>query len=484
MGIVVCGHRRTGRLLAGLLLACLGCIGARGQDAPSPDLVERQRAVRERLARLENRMLELASLLARSEPEKAERLRDTLDMAGARQVRRKLDDLLGILERGALSEADATQQVVLGDLAAMLELLTSSLNELDRLREERQRLAALQQTVRELLEQQRRLLYQTQRAREQAARKQGLDEPAEAGDPSREQSDEADETRRMINRLEELQRELQQQTGAAAEDFPQPAEEGTERFPGEQSLEQAEQRMQEAADQLGQQQPGEAEPQQVEAMNQMQQTVDRLEETLRQLRQEEREETLAALAARLKTLLSQERRVQETVAALRAEDVAEWARLQELQLAEARTLHGEALTEMDATVRILIEEGTSIVIPDLLQEVQIDMQQVAGRLARSAVDAGTAGLLDDIVAALEELLAAVEQQQDKDAEPPPDGQQQGMQQDGPRPLFNRSAELKLLRSSQVRINRRTSEAGPGAARDLSRRQLRLADQARRLSEAE
>ncbi|MGE3778034.1 MAG: hypothetical protein AB7F89_12675, partial [Pirellulaceae bacterium] len=76
-------------------------------------------------------------------------------------------------------------------------------------------------------------------------------------------------------------------------------------------------------------------------------------------------------------------------------------------------------------------------------------------LAQSRVDSLTQSIEEEIIRSLEELIAALQKaQQDlKDKRQPP---QQGEPMDpADRPLVDRLAELKMIRSLQMRVNART-----------------------------
>jgi hypothetical protein len=71
----------------------------------------------------------------------------------------------------------------------------------------------------------------------------------------------------------------------------------------------------------------------------------------------------------------------------------------------------------------------------------------------------TQGLEEDVIAALEETLAAL-QQALKDLREQKGGQpQQGGGEPGEKPLVDQLAELRMIRSLQVRVNRRTQQYG-------------------------
>jgi NAD(P)-dependent dehydrogenase (short-subunit alcohol dehydrogenase family) len=102
------------------------------------------------------------------------------------------------------------------------------------------------------------------------------------------------------------------------------------------------------------------------------------------------------------------------------------------------------------------DDGTAVAIPQALEQVRDDAQQAAARLGRGDVGGTTRGILADMVTGLEELLAALEkaqrdrQEQEKQARSfggsPP--------QPGDQPLVDALAELKMIRSLQLRVNGR------------------------------
>ena len=128
------------------------------------------------------------------------------------------------------------------------------------------------------------------------------------------------------------------------------------------------------------------------------------------------------------------------------------------------------------------------------------MHEVAERLARSDLSAGTKRILDDIITQLEEILAAVEKKRQENQKQNDQEQQPQEQQEGPQPLLPTSAELKLMRSSELRLMERMPEetipAGDDptqahasadaqraqTTRDLADRQRQLADLARKMNE--
>ena len=436
-------------------------------------LAKRQQVIRDRLQRLEGSMLKLASLLAENEPEKAERLRDALQYSGSRRLKAQLREAVELLEADQLSEADQRQEVVVKDLEALLALLTSPMNDVERSRAERQRLEYLKRTIRALVDDQTKLLQRTQEAGQMAAQQEG-------------ETETVDET---LRELEQLQREVQQQAEGVGREMGKSAEPERE-APGKPQVGRATRQMDGAAEALGESRPDEAQDRQREAIEQLQQALDELDDALRQVRREESEETLAALEARFRNMLLRERQVLEAIKQLDQKGAANWTRVEQLQIAETTQTQQAVHEDCRTTLRILLDEGTTVIVPELLRQMADDMSEVTVRLEGLDTSTRTQLVLEDIIGLLEEMLRAVEEKREEDArleqegEQPPSG-------DGARPLLPGSAELKLLRGSQLRLNERTQSLAGMAAGEarrartlnqLARRQRQLADLALRMNE--
>ena len=107
---------------------------------------------------------------------------------------------------------------------------------------------------------------------------------------------------------------------------------------------------------------------------------------------------------------------------------------------------------------LLKEEGSSIAFPEAVIQLREDMLIVARRLERVEVEEVTLGIEKDIIESLEEILEALQKELEKSKDkkqqpPPPPGQPQDQA------LVDALAELKMLRSLQYRVNRRTKQLG-------------------------
>ena len=137
---------------------------------------------------------------------------------------------------------------------------------------------------------------------------------------------------------------------------------------------------------------------------------------------------------------------------------------------------------------LLREDGTSVSILVAVEDIEFDMAKIAERLQQTKADSLTRSMESDVVEALKELvettqkeMAEMKQQQQQP--------QQGSQQEKP-DLVNLMQEIKMLRSLQVRVNRRTAQvndlfqdATPTDARDLQDQLSELAIRQQRLVES-
>ncbi|HUU94568.1 MAG TPA: hypothetical protein VM487_02425, partial [Phycisphaerae bacterium] len=238
----------------------------------------------------------------------------------------------------------------------------------------------------------------------------------------------------------------------------------------------------------------EAQSRQQAALEQLQQALNEVDDALRQVRREEMEETLATLEARFKRMLEREKQVRDLVLALHEKGAGNWDRSEQQQLAEAADTQRQVAEDCGLTLRILLDEGTTVIVPELVRQLVGDMTEVGDQLAQGDTSDAVCRLLDDIVELLEEIVAAIEAKRDANARSA-DQNGQGQPGDGSRALLPRSAELRLLRRAQIRINERTvalSAAGAPEAQDsraermerLSARQRRLGELAHRMHDRE
>ena len=301
------------------------------------------------------------------------------------------------------------------------------------------------------------------------------------------QSAQQPQSEEELRRIERLQRDLQSQADQMHQQM-RPRSESQGNQPGAEQTGRAAEHMQQAADALSEEDSPSAQGEQDDALAQLQKALDELDEALRQVRREERAEMLAGIESRLRVIINLENQVHDAVAAATKRLV-----VGELpSLDEPEKLHAQALEESEALHRLLISEGSVVVLPNLLAYILSDMRTVQPMLGAEELSPAVEVRLENIITQLEQLLDAVSKQREHDQEAQADQQQQQNQQNGPQdaqPLMQRSAELKLLRTAQLSINERSNSLDEGPVQKelatmLSERQTELADLTLRLIETE
>jgi len=256
--------------------------------------------------------------------------------------------------------------------------------------------------------------------------------------------------------------------GKPSEGQPMEGQEGQEGQQGEQQqqqdenanparkrLQQAQQKMQDAQKKLEEAKRKESLEDQRAAREELEKAKAELEEILRQLREEEIARTLAMLEARFRKMLEMELAVYEST--LRLHQLPEEKRGEPFLVQTGRLSSDQRKIAIEAqkALTLLQEEGSSVAFPATVEMMHEDMESVAERLADAKVDDITTGAEEDIIAALEELIEALQKAQ-KDLEEQQQQQQQQQQQgEQEQPLVDAIAELKMIKSLQERVNKRT-----------------------------
>ena len=241
-----------------------------------------------------------------------------------------------------------------------------------------------------------------------------------------------------------------QQQGGQQEGGRQP----DQQTPGQRQLQQAQGHMDDAAEDLDDQDPREATRDQDAALEQLEDALAELEEALRQLRQEEQEEILRDLQSRFREMLAKQLEINGGTVELHEIGPESFTRADRLQAAELSSDEDELAGDASKALHILEEEGTTVVFPAVLEQLSGDMRVVAQRLADLRVGVFTQTLEEEIAETLENLVDAIERELDEMQQQQNMPMQAGSPAD--QPLLPTSAELKLLRSMQVRVFKRTT----------------------------
>lgn len=322
-------------------------------------------------------------------------------------------------------------------------------------------------------------------------KKNGGDSSAQPQDSSQTPSEESGSGN------ESESQDSQSQSSPSSPSQSGPQDNQAEQTPGKEQLKTASNLMMEALDELREQEREAAVAKQDEAISELQKAAAELETMLQQLREEEKEMVLATLEARFQRLLSLQTRIYEGTVDLAATPRENWL---DNAVSECRELSQEQLDatqECSFTTSLLREDGTSVSILVAVEDIETDMGAIAERLQQTKVGPLTQSMETDVIEALKELIEATQREmaemKEQQNQPPPQQQDPNAQKP---PLVQFMEEIKVLRSLQQRVNRRTrqvngllDDVSPDDVADLTaqldelaRRQERLRQSALKLAE--
>jgi len=449
--------KMTGSLIvfASVLMPTGFTLAQTHDDSQVPEvhpLASKEEMIRDRFQRFEDRVYRLREQLGDGESQNASRLGRVLQRAGELGLGDRLDEIIELLhDHSLLNEAVDTQSKWLADADHLLAILLTRDGENLERKKGLDRLKAYSETLKEILEQQRALRDDTGRASMMGR---------------------MIEQQKVADKTGDLSAQMQEDAAAGGQQD-QPGERGAQGAqgesypPGQQNVDRAQQEMEDAAEALGQSNPQRAAPSQDRAIQQLEQAQKELEDALNQLRQEEREETLRDLESRFRKMLSKQRAINESTFRLYQAGRENFKRAEHLQLADL-SAQERALSENAALcLHILDEDATTIVFPRVVGQLSEDMAAVADRLGAYQVGKLTQTIEREIVETLEQLLEVVQHMQQENEQQMTPGETGG---DSQARLLPQSAELKLLRASQLSINTRTA-AIEEDARKLKRQDI-------------
>ncbi len=264
----------------------------------------------------------------------------------------------------------------------------------------------------------------------------------------------SDQQRRTRDKAMDLVEEMKNAPKSPSEENDSNASDSPSQ-PGQQSMEQAGGSMGKAADNMQQQNPEDAKKDQEQALNEMNQALEEVEDRLNQLREETREEKLARLEARFAEML--ERQIVTSIMTVELDDkrtnLGEFKHRDQLLLLQLANDELEISELGQQAYDLLLEDGTSSVFPEMVQELRQELEKVSRLLSDEQTGALTQLVQKEIEYALQDLLDSM-----KDAQQ--DSQNEGGGGGGgggETPLLKKSAELKILRSQQLRLNRRARQ---------------------------
>lgn len=241
---------------------------------------------------------------------------------------------------------------------------------------------------------------------------------------------------------------------------PQPPQSAQQQQPnGKKQVEDANYKQHQAEENIAKGQNKPASDKQGEAISDLEKAKKKLEDLLRQIREEELERLLAALEARCRRMLDMQVAVlhgtEQVHKAIEAQPDKKPARENQQASLKLSDDEKDIVLEASKAIEMLESEGSAVAFPEVFQQIREDMKHVQRRLG--VVDAGTVtqAIERDIIDTLKEMIEALkkarqELSQNKGGaqpgQPPPNADQK---------LLDQIAELKMIRSMQLRINART-----------------------------
>ena len=273
-------------------------------------------------------------------------------------------------------------------------------------------------------------------------------------------------------KTEDLLKKMEQQ-GGGAQGKP---------TPGQGDVEQAKRAMQQASRNLRNRSARDANADQKEAVERLQKAKKELEDALRQLREEMQLMLLEAMERRFLAMLQKQRQASKDTIALhlRLRQSEDPSRADRDSAARLSSLEAELAAEAEKALEILKEEGSTVVIPEVVEDLKRDFDSLAALLARLQADEYTQQVQRDVETTLEQLVRVIQEEIKRRDQRGQGGGGDGMEGDPEENLLPTSAELKMLKEMQVQVNRRTEfferkvQAGTQAQGELADERARLA----------
>lgn len=233
-----------------------------------------------------------------------------------------------------------------------------------------------------------------------------------------------------------------------------------ENTPGRKQVQEATQDQKRAEENIAKKNREDASKNQDDAIKKLEEARKKLEEILRQLREEEMERLLAALQARCEQMLAMQievyegtKRVDKAIGQNSDKKAGRDEELKSLQLSDREQ---DIVRLANKALELLEAEGSAVAFPEVFIQVRDDMKSVANRLGKVDVGQVTQTIEEDIIATLKEMVEALKKaqqdMQNRRNQPPPPMNNDPNQN---RSLIDLIAELKIIRSMQVRVNSRT-----------------------------
>jgi hypothetical protein len=195
-----------------------------------------------------------------------------------------------------------------------------------------------------------------------------------------------------------------------------------------------------------------------EAIRKLEDAKKKLEELLRQAREEELERLLTALENRCRQMLEMQRQVKagtiEVHKAVLANKGKKPNRTNDQDSGRLADKEKEIVLEATKAIEMIEAEGSAVAFAEVFKQVRTDMEDVQKLLEKTKVGLTTQEIEQDIIDTLEEMIKALQKAKQQIQSPPSQGAPPPPQPQDQK-LLDLIAELKMIRSMQVKVNKRT-----------------------------
>lgn len=483
-----------------------------GSDTAPTGLSLEQQRLASRYERLEAVAARLAELAESSEPERAEQLRKAVRSSREKGIAERFDSIVQLLEAERLSAATQDQTELQSELEALLRLLLEDPGD-DQRSAMKKFLKAQIRELNKLIRQERSLRNQSEQGSDaqrladqqgevndaagevQEALESAGENPPESSQSGENQSGESQSGESQSG--ESQSGESQSGESQSGESQSGESQSGEQQPPGDpiaeaaKRVKQARRAMQEAEKKLRDARRDGVQEKQREAQRELEAARAELERILRQLREEEMERLLTKLIARFQEMLASQQGIYEdttNIAKAGSESASRNLMLQAIRLSRRES---ELVRDAEKALTLLREDGTSVAFPEATEQIAEDMRSVAARLAAADTGPITQTVELDIIAGLKDMIGALEQARDELAQSKDQPQQAGGGggEPGDSKLVTQIAELKMIRTLQARVYKRTQDLSALAgnpqvqAEDLADELDKLAGRQARIFEA-
>ena len=277
-------------------------------------------------------------------------------------------------------------------------------------------------------------------------------EPEEMGDLAKEQNDTAGDTGKLAQ-------EMGESGGGEPSDPGQqqdPMKEGQDR--AKKAVEDAKGKMNKASGSLAGGNPGGASESQGGALDDLEKAREEVQQQLDELQQEQQMEALVQLEAIFREMLEKQKEASGSTLTVDEKRVGQEGKLRRADRIQLRTVEvaeRELADKASEAEGLLLDEGTSVVVRNVVEGMKHDLVAIADMLDKQQTGAFVQRSQREVEMTLEELIEAVQLAQEMLDQQMQQQQQQQQGQPQQPGLLPPSAELKLLKLTQMRINRRT-----------------------------